>query len=180
MRHRARWVAGITLSALIATSIVVATRPSAQATQVASPLVGRPAPRVIGLDLTGRQIALSSYRGRYVLVNFFASWCGPCQQEEPDLSAFSFHQSRQTDGAALLSVVYDDSDSAARRFVAQWGQEWPAVADRGGAIANAYGVTDPPTSFLISPRGSVVGVYVGPASEAQLNQMVATARRAHG
>lgn len=180
VRHPARWVAGLVLVVLSVVAIVAATRPSVEATQIGSPLVGHPAPAVSGSDLAGRPVSLAAYRGHYVYVNFFASWCPPCQQEEPDLVAFNFRQQRAGGQVALLSVVFNDSQSAARGFVSQWGQLWPAVEDRGGTIANAYGVSSPPMTFLVNPKGIVVGVYAGPATVNQLTAMLALARGHYG
>jgi len=179
-RHTARWIAGALLVVLVAVAVVAATRPSYQATQVASPLEGRPAPALSGTTLTGQHVSLADFRGRYVYVNFFASWCPPCQAEEPNLVAFNFTQQRSPDGAGLVSVVFNDTDAGAARFVATMGADWPALADHGGAMANAYGVGSPPETFLIDPRGTVVGLLDGPATTAQLTTTLARARRSDG
>lgn len=175
-RHTARWVAAVVLLALVAAGIVAATRPSYQASQIASPLLGRPAPPLTGTDLAGRPVSLAELRGHYVYVNFFASWCPPCQSEEQDLVAFDFQQHRAANGADLISVVFNDSVADARRFVAQWGVQWPTVPDRAGAIATAYGVSSPPMTFLVDPRGVVVVALTGPVTTAQLDQALAVAR----
>ena len=179
-RHTARWVAGGVLVVLVVVAIVAATRPSYQATDVTSPLVGDKAPQFSGTDLAGRHVSLSSYRGRYVYVNFFASWCPPCQEEEQDLVAFNFQQQRSTSGAGLVSVVFNDTESAASQFVDQWGAEWPAVPDSDGTIANEYGVGSPPMTFLVDPKGVIVGVWDGPVKTSQLDTMLAEARQAGG
>lgn len=180
-RHTARWVAGAVLVVLVAVAVVAATRSAYQAADVPSPLVGRKAPGFSATDLAGRHVSLAAYRGRYVYVNFFASWCPPCQSEEQDLVAFDFQQQqRGSAGAALVSVVFNDTVSAAAQFVTKWGAEWPAVPDSGGQIANAYGVGSPPMTFLVDPRGDVVGVWDGPVKESQLDSMLATARAAGG
>lgn len=179
-RHTARSIAGILLVVLVAVAIVVATRPSYQATPVASPLEGQAAPSISGTTLTGQHVSLADYRGRYVYVNFFASWCPPCQAEEPNLVAFDFQQQRAGGGAALLSVVFNDTDAGAKRFVATMGADWPALSDHDGTIANAYGVGSPPETFLIDPRGTVVGRLDGPATTAQLTATLARARQADG
>lgn len=178
--HRARWVAGALVLVLAVVAVVAATRPSAQATQVASPLLTRSAPELSGTTLGGRHFSLASDRGRYVYVNFFASWCPPCQQEEPALIDFAFQQQRQAGGAAMVSVVFNDSVASARQFVTKWGARWPAVVDSGGSIANRYGVESPPTTFLVDPRGKVVGTFAGPVTTSQLSAMLAAARRHPG
>ncbi len=164
---------------LVAVAVVAATRPSYQASQVASPLVGQRAPAVSGTSFDGTSVSLASYRGRYVYVNFFASWCPPCVAEEPNLVAFNFEQQRSPTGARVLGVVFNDSDAAARQFVTRWGAQWPTVPDNDGATANAYGVESPPMTFLVNPSGRIVGVWAGPAKVSQLDSMLAVARH-HG
>jgi thiol-disulfide isomerase/thioredoxin len=179
-RHTARWVAGIVLLALVVVAIVAATRPSYQATQQSSPLAGHRAPAFAGDTLVHQKpVALADYRGRYVFVNFFASWCPPCQAEEPHLEAFANQQRlKGASGAAMVSVVFNDSVAGATKFVEQWGPQWPAIPDSGGSIANAYGVDSPPMTYLIGPDGRVVGdPLAGPANERQLDQMLAAARK---
>jgi cytochrome c biogenesis protein CcmG, thiol:disulfide interchange protein DsbE len=182
-RHTARWVAAAVLLVLVVVAVVAATRPSYQATQATSPLVGQPAPALSGATLvSGKAVSLAQYRGRYVFVNFFASWCTPCQAEEPHLITFANQQRTRGDaGAAMISVVFNDSVASATKFVEQWGPEWPAVPDRGGAIANAYGVTAPPTTFLVGPDGRVAGdPLIGPANVDQLDAMLAAAEHDGG
>ena len=178
-RHIARWIAGGLLMVLIAVSIFLATRPSYQATEVASPLLGQQAPDFTQTTLQGPTLSLAELKGHYVYVNFFASWCTPCQKEEPNLVAFNEEQLQHPGGSALVSVVYDDPDAAAAQFVANSNARWPALEDPGGAIANRYGVSSPPTTFLIDPRGRVVAEFVGPVTKSQLDGALALAR-SHG
>jgi cytochrome c biogenesis protein CcmG, thiol:disulfide interchange protein DsbE len=173
-------VAGGALAVLVVVAVVVASRPNQQATSVASPLLGHAAPALSGRDLAGGRASLSSYRGRWVYVNFFASWCTACGEEEPNLVDFAFQQGRRATGAALLSVVSDDSPGTAATFVSQWGARWPAVLDSNGTIANAYGVGALPVTFLIDPEGTVAGAFDGPVQTSQLNQMLAEARGSGG
>jgi cytochrome c biogenesis protein CcmG/thiol:disulfide interchange protein DsbE len=177
-RHRARWIAATLAVALVVVSVVLATRPSFQATRAQSPLDGKPAPAFSGASFEGPRVALSEYRGRYVFLNFFASWCQPCQQEAPELVKFEFDQSRVPNGAAVVSVDFTDTDAGARRFLATYGTRWPSLQDPNGTIAFDYGVEAPPTTFLITPDGTVFGDLVGPVTSADLRAMLVQARSA--
>jgi cytochrome c biogenesis protein CcmG/thiol:disulfide interchange protein DsbE len=179
-RHTTRWVALAVLLVLAVVGIVLATRTPQEATSVDSPLLGHAAPLFSGIDLrSGENVSLRSLRGRYVFVNFFASWCIPCQQETPDLLTFDYEQRDAIDGARLISVVFHDETSAARQFLVAQGATWPAINDPGGSIAESYGVTGPPTTFLIDPSGRItIEPVIGPATEANLNRMLREAKDA--
>jgi cytochrome c biogenesis protein CcmG/thiol:disulfide interchange protein DsbE len=169
-RHLIRWVAGAVLAVVVVVGIVLATRTPQGATAVQSPLLGHRAPAFSGSDLsTGAPVSLATLRGHYVVINFFASWCVPCQQEAPDLSRFSYQQTHATNGADMVSVVFHDTTGTARSFLRQNGDLWPAVSDPGGTIAQEYGVTAPPTTFVVNPSGRVTAVLDGPATQKDLN-----------
>ncbi|HXX90273.1 MAG TPA: redoxin domain-containing protein [Acidimicrobiales bacterium] len=174
-RHTARWIALSVLLVAGALVAVLATRPPATATEVDSPLVGQRAPALAGTTLDGGTFSLSSLAGRWVFVNFFASWCPPCQQEQADLVAFAYHH-RAPGDAALVGVAFDDAASSARAFLAQSGATWPALADPGGARALQYGVRGPPETFLVSPQGIVVAHFDGPVTSGFLDYWLGRAR----
>ena len=179
-RHPVRWVAGAVLLVLVVVGVALATRTPQEATNVASPLLGHRAPDFTGSDLTtGSPVSLSSFRGHAVLVNFFASWCIPCQQEAPDLSRFYYEQRHTDGGAAMVSVVFHDTTRTAKKFLRDNGDLWPAVSDPGGTIAARYGVTGPPTTFVIAPSGRVTAVLEGPATQKNLETYLRAADAAH-
>jgi cytochrome c biogenesis protein CcmG, thiol:disulfide interchange protein DsbE len=177
--YPARWIAGTILVLLIAVAVVLATRSPQEATAINSPLVGQSAPTFNQKSFDGQHVALGALRGRYVFVNFYASWCPPCQQEMHDLVAFNNQQN--ANGPAFVSVAYHDVNSSAKAFMTAHGAHWASIPDPGGQIAERYGVTGPPTTFLVDPNGKItVEPLSGPATSSQLETMLYDAQHSNG
>jgi thiol-disulfide isomerase/thioredoxin len=126
-----------------------------------------PLPRLEG----GGQGSLSDYRGKWVLVNFWASWCDPCKEEAPDLQAF-----QERHGGASFTVLGIDSRDLSddgRAFVERFSLTYPQLHDGDGDGAHEYGTTGFPENFLVDPRGKVRLVRIGPVTDEYLRKYVA-------
>jgi thiol-disulfide isomerase/thioredoxin len=132
-----------------------------------SPLLGSPAPSISGPGLNGGHLSLSQFSHQWVLVNFMATWCTPCQAEMPQLQLF-VRQHAKTKDATVLTVVYDPSNvSALRSYLAARKADWPAVDDPAASVP--YGVTGLPSSFLVAPGGTVYAYVVGGLTASELD-----------
>ena len=127
--------------------------------EIRSPLIGRPAPafalREVG---TGRTVDLSQLKGTPVILNFWATWCGPCWEEHPVLVA----NARTLPNVRFLGVVFQDSEEKILSFLRQRGSSYPTVVDDQGKTAIAYGVGGVPESFFLDANGVIVAKYSGP------------------
>lgn len=120
------------------------------------------------------QVALSELRGRPMVLNFWASWCVPCQQEAPLLER-SWRRWRG-EGVAFLGLNMQDVTEDARAFMRRYDNTYLNVRDQSNGVARKWGVTGLPETFFITRRGMVVGHVIGVVSERQLRDGVAAAQ----
>ena len=133
--------------------------PGATGLGVDQPPKPLPAPDFALATLTGGKAMLSALRGRVVLLHFWASWCPPCREELPQLTAMA---ARHKDGLTLLAVDADSSDAkGAAQFVAAHGIGLPIAVDADGSVHRQYGIRALPTTYLIDRHGNIVGRIVG-------------------
>jgi cytochrome c biogenesis protein CcmG/thiol:disulfide interchange protein DsbE len=177
--RRVLWIAVAVAVPMAMLVLVLATREPAATRAVNSPLLGKPAPDFEGTTIDDERFALSELRGRWVVVNFFATWCIPCRDEHPELIRFRDEHTPAGD-AEVVGVVYDDSAQAVEDFRSAHGGGWPLVKDPNGRIALDFGVSGVPESFLITPDGTVAAKIVGGVRLPALEQLLAEARIAQG
>jgi cytochrome c biogenesis protein CcmG/thiol:disulfide interchange protein DsbE len=139
-----------------------------------SPLIGKPAPpfalKAVG---TGETIDLEALRGKPVILNFWATWCGPCYEEHPTLVA----NARNLPNVQFIGVVFNDDESKIQRFLSERGTAYPTLLDANGKTAIAYGVGGVPETYFINPAGTIVAKYAGPLSTKELQANLAKALR---
>jgi len=147
---------------------------ASDAAYTSSPLLGKPAPDFTLQGLSGNKVSLAAYKGKAVLINFWATWCGPCKLETPWLVELRNQYASQ--GFEILGVSTDDLDPDDKkmlatekgeiaRFVAQMKMPYPVLID-GASISKPYGgLDDMPSSFYVDRTGTVVAAQVGITSK---------------
>lgn len=128
------------------------------ATVPSASVVGRPAPDLTVRTLDGREVHLSHYRGRPVVLNFWASWCAPCRQEQGPLEDAA---QRWQGTVQFVGVDFKDSQQAALAYQRSARYPYP-IGPAVGGVPPAYGVTAPPETFFIDSQGVVVARFTGP------------------
>jgi thiol-disulfide isomerase/thioredoxin len=119
---------------------------------------------------TSERLKLESLRGHPVILDFWATWCGPCQMEAPVVNTIA--QRYKDRGLAVVGVNTSDEDGLAAQFVRVKHLGFPVVYDEGNAIAKKYGVTNLPTLIVISKTGKLVAIRTGVTSDAALDDIV--------
>ena len=134
------------------------------------PLVDEPAPAVSGTTLGGRRVELSSWSRGVTVVNIWASWCGPCRAELPEIAAFA---RRADDGVDVLTIDTRDGPAAARSLLAEVGaSDLPVVQDPQGRLAVAWGATGVPETFVVDASGTVRARSRGAVTQGWLEDQV--------
>jgi cytochrome c biogenesis protein CcmG/thiol:disulfide interchange protein DsbE len=134
-----------------------------------NPLVGHRVPALSGPTIHGDTVDIDSFRGRWVVVNFLASWCTGCLAEHPDLVRFA---EQHRDDAQILGVGFNDSRENMQTFFQEHGGDWPVVLSDSNRVAVDFGVTGVPESFVVAPDGRIVAWSQGITLD-WLNQVIA-------
>jgi cytochrome c biogenesis protein CcmG, thiol:disulfide interchange protein DsbE len=128
---------------------------------------GQPAPDFTVEVIGGGTFTLSEARGTPVVLNFWASWCGPCREEIPDISAFADANPDVT----VIGVAVQDTDQASRDFAAEIGASYP-LALGTAAVEAAYPILGLPATYIIDENGNVARIFNGIVNEDRLTELV--------
>jgi peroxiredoxin len=138
--------------------------------------VGQAAPDfalpVLAGSRAGERVPLSSLRGKAVVLDFWASWCGPCREQSPVVDALA---ARHAASLSVLGVNTGDELEAARRFIAEEKVRYPSVLDADGSVAAAYGVSQLPTVVVIDRGGRVTAILSRFVDLPELERLVSEA-----
>jgi len=113
--------------------------------------------------------SIADYRGRWVLVNLWASWCGPCREEAPELEQLA---QRHRDRLTVLGINVQDNSDDALAFLREFEVAYPQLRSVGSERSEAFGATGVPENFLVDPRGRVALVISGPVNREYLDAAV--------
>lgn len=162
-----RWVRlGIVVAILaLVVVLILAFRRAPQ--DIRTGTVGRPAAAFTLQRLDGNgTLSLDDAKGKVVVINFFASWCIPCKEENPAL--LRVYERYRSSDVAFLGILYQDSRESGLRYVKDNGVTWPTASDDDGRTAFAYGVFGIPETYFVGRDGIIHGRHIGPIDEATL------------
>ncbi len=138
--------------------------------------VGRAGPDFLLETPQGGTLRLSDLQGQPVLLNFWASWCGPCRAEMPELVAA--YEQHRTQGLVIVAVNLQEPNGTVLDFADEFGMTFPIVIDRDGELADAWRLGGPiegiPTSYFVDPTGVIRELFYGPMTEEALEERLAT------
>lgn len=157
-----RWAAIGVVALSVALAVIFTTRFGEDPNLVPSPLLGQPAPPLALPMLDGSgTFNPATLQDKVVVVNFFASWCIPCREEQPDLAAAADAFADRE--VVIIEIAYQDQADTALDFLDEFGRSELAIylADPGGRAAIAYGVFGIPETFFVATDGTVVGKAIG-------------------
>jgi thiol-disulfide isomerase/thioredoxin len=133
-----------------------------------APEVGAVAPDFRLQDLNGASVSLGDLRGQVVVLNFWATWCGPCQAEMPMI------QESYNDGEfAVLAINFDESIDKVQGFVNEISLSFPVLLDPGGKIQELYRVRGYPSTYFVDADGVIQFIHIGEMSKANLDSYLA-------
>ncbi|MDM5200626.1 TlpA disulfide reductase family protein [Fictibacillus enclensis] len=133
---------------------------------------GNVPPDFVLKTLDGRKVTLSQVKGKTVFLNFWASWCPPCQAEMPEIERFYKENSRRPIEILSVHLTSEDSVQAARAFANKHKLTFPILLDETGEVSKRFHVVTLPTTFVISPQGKIVQQHIGPLNREMMESLM--------
>lgn len=179
MKHPARWIALTAGLVVVVLGVVLALNVGSdpQLDTQRNRLLGRSAPAFKLPTLDGKDVSRNDLAGKAVIVNFWNTWCIPCQTELPSLKAFYDAHASDPD-FAMVGIVRDAQTSKAgiAKYVDDNGMHWTIALDPGSEAALNFATRGQPETFAISPQGQIVGFQAAAVDVGNLEKMLAYAR----
>jgi DsbE subfamily thiol:disulfide oxidoreductase len=132
----------------------------------------RKAPALPSDVLVPPRVTLATLSGGPALINYWASWCHPCEQEAPELQRLASHPPR---GTRIVGVDFTDDRGAALKFIRAHGWHYPNLRDADGTVGRRYGVAGLPTTFILDRQGRIVSTLRGPQTAATFERAIHSA-----
>lgn len=184
-------IAGFTVLAVIAVVFIGGLHPAAVNEEAGEPAGLENAPAQVSLpaggppletgdrpydftlaDVDGNPVSLNTFIGRPLIINYWATWCGPCRIEMPHLQ--NTFETRQADNLALLALNQDETAPEIEAFYDEFGLTFPALLDEGSRTSENYGVGRIlPTTFFINAQGEITAIHRGPMTQSQIDGYLA-------
>jgi peroxiredoxin len=138
--------------------------------QVQKVEIGKLAPDFVLVDMNGEKHQLSDYRGEGVFLNFWATWCKPCEREMPYIdNAYKYYKDK---GVKVLTIDVGESEVAVNNFIERHNLSFPVMIDKDGQVQTAYGINPLPITFLIDKNGILVRSHTGEFTQEKVNQFM--------
>jgi cytochrome c biogenesis protein CcmG/thiol:disulfide interchange protein DsbE len=173
--HRTRWIALTAAVLLVAFGVVLAVQHRSEASVPRLVQEHKPAPTFDLTTLDHKEVSSRALAGKTYVVNFWNSWCIPCEQEQPALKTF-YASHRNEPDFAMVGIVRDDDPRSIRDYVAANSISWPVAFDPTGSAGLGFGTTGQPETYVISPSGVAACGSIGPVTVAELENWLQGAR----
>ena len=180
-----KWKAGIIITALIiVTSIVKMVNSNIEAAELIDTVaveqeegleIGNVAPNFELQSLSGEIVKLTDYNGKKIILNFWASWCGPCKVEMPHMQNY-YNKNKEAKNVEIIAVNMTSEERGGQKgiekFVEEYGLTFPILLDVDGQVMDVYNIITIPTTYIIGTDGVISQKILGPMDEKMINELI--------
>ncbi len=161
-------VTGLVVVAMIVLAVVMFS-PRPEETEVPPGTTdAKPAPDFTVILFSGKEVSLNDFKGKPLIINFWASWCGPCREEAPVLVKVAKEYKNKVQ---FLGIVFQDTEVDAKKFIEEFKVKYPNGMDPGGQAAQDYQITGVPETFFIDADGMLRAKWLGALTEERLKSL---------